>query len=127
VSCWDDKCGCSVTYKDFRGGWTYGDAYEMLAFDQSRPYGPSQGQVKRMLGKLKRAEWARHLEGCKAGAAALDDLEVDPLDFLDGLRGVGPSPGLTVWVVVAGVTAFALASRLAFVYLAYPQDRAPTA
>ena len=62
---------CGLSYKDFRGGWTYADAYEMVAYGRGdTPRTVTQNVVRRMLSKLKRDEYDRYNDDCTGGATS---------------------------------------------------------
>ncbi len=56
---------CGLDYARFRSGWTFKDAYDMVAFrGEDSPKGVSQRMVLRQLRKLKQDEYERYLEDC---------------------------------------------------------------
>jgi hypothetical protein len=62
---------CGLSYKDFRGGWAFRDAYEHVAW--ARGEGPrtiTQRTVLRELAKLKKLEYERYLEACAATSSS---------------------------------------------------------
>lgn len=79
---------CGLDYERFRGGWTYGQAYEHVAWGRGdAPRTITPGVVKREMGRLKRAEYERYQADCEAGKVdVVWDEGIDPRDFLDGLR-----------------------------------------
>lgn len=59
---------CGLSYKDFRAGWKYRDAYEMVAYGRGEgPRTITPRTVQRELRKLKQAEYERYLESCAYG------------------------------------------------------------
>lgn len=60
---------CGLSYKDFRSGWTYADAYEHVAYGRGEgPRTITQRTVLRELNALKRAEFERYQANCDASA-----------------------------------------------------------
>ena len=74
--CSNESCGCGVSYKDFRSGWTYADAFEMVGGRGGAAHRPSQRKVLRMMRKLKLDEWELHQRAC-AGDKAPRRTETD--------------------------------------------------
>ena len=89
----NEACACGVAYKDFRSGWTFTDAAEMLGARGGAKYRPSRGRILWMMGKLKRDEWERHQEACAWDAqrsSSAPAIDYDPADFRDDdLMGLG--------------------------------------
>ena len=78
---------CGLDYKSFRGGWDYAAAYENVAWGRGdAPRTVTPGVVKREMGRLKKAEFERYKADCEEGKAEIWDDDIDPRDFLDGIR-----------------------------------------
>lgn len=71
---------CGVSYEQFRSPWEFVDAFEMVGGRGGAQYAPSKKKVLRMLGKLKRDEYARHQANC-AGAGAVEREEPSAYDW----------------------------------------------
>jgi hypothetical protein len=101
---------CDLTYRDFRSGWTYKDAYEHLAWGRESQWSPGRRAVLRHMAKLKRDEWEQHQTACATDPG--EDFTVDPAEFLDGFGRVHDSRAPLVVVlgalVVLGLTAWAV-------------------
>jgi len=85
---------CGVSYAQFRSGWTFTDAAEMLGgrgdpTRDVRTRRPSRRAILRLMGKLKREDYARHeLDCAKDDSADEDWSDVRSEDFasFDGFR-----------------------------------------
>jgi hypothetical protein len=64
---------CGVSYANFRSGWTFTDAAEMLGARGGAKYRPSRRRVLWLLGKLKREAYDEHVARCAA--------EIQPSDY----------------------------------------------
>lgn len=90
--CTNNSCMCGVSYKDFRSGWTYGEAFEMVGGRGGVQFRPSQARVLRMMRRLKLDEWERHQRACGAPSVAtplVDEAYWEALpedDFLAGTK-----------------------------------------
>lgn len=75
---------CGLDYEKFRSGWKYAEAYEMIAW-RPESKGVSQRAVLRQMKKLKQSEYEQYVSDCEHGGDVVD-FEVDPADYMDGLR-----------------------------------------
>jgi len=58
---------CGLSYKDFKSGWTFKQAYEHVAYGRGEgPRTITQRTVLREMNALKRAEYDRYQQSCDA-------------------------------------------------------------
>lgn len=97
-----ERCHCGLTYQAFRSVRVsdYGDAYHQIAWTRERT---SRTAVLRHWAKMKREDWAYHVETCGLGAddgplptegdASFDVASLAPCDGWDEWGG-DPIPGV---------------------------------
>jgi hypothetical protein len=76
------QSSCNLAYEDFRGGWTFKEAYDHLAFRKNaddRSFKPSTKAIRSEMARLKRVEYERYLADCAEQATYESDLEPEPV------------------------------------------------
>ncbi len=107
---------CGVSYAQFRSGWTFTDAAEMLGgrgdpTSDVRTQRPSRRRILKLMGRLKREEYAEHERRCAEQLDEDDWSDVRSEDFpgFEGLRDAERQfmdAGGYWWIVAAAAALF---------------------